>query len=146
MRRFRLAFLSLFVVKNALAQEGEPPKPAPPPPTAPAPAEEADPGDEEIPAEGDEAPPAPSEPKPDAGKKSPPPAKEKEEAPAEEPTGDDEISDAELEAELEGPDMKKAPPKGQGAVVGVIRDTKFNEPLIEAQVEVVGLKKRTFTD
>ncbi|MCA9599684.1 MAG: TonB-dependent receptor [Myxococcales bacterium] len=46
----------------------------------------------------------------------------------------------------EGPDPSRPPPKGKGVVWGVLTDTKLGEPLIEAQVTVVGTKYKTITD
>lgn len=72
-------------------------------------------------------------------------------APAESaPTSADEAAaaEAEMEAELEAGDEQftRAPAKGKGAVWGVVRDTKFNEGVIDAQVQVVGRKEKAFAD
>jgi outer membrane receptor protein involved in Fe transport len=69
------------------------------------------------------------------------------EAPGEssdEETGLDEL-DAELLEEGEAPE-KKPVTKGKGLVHGVVRDTKFNEPIIEGSVKVLGTKYQTLTD
>jgi hypothetical protein len=57
-------------------------------------------------------------------------------------------SDAEMDAELaaESAQLSKPPPKGKGAIVGVITDTKFSEAIIEGHVQVLGTKRETFTD
>jgi hypothetical protein len=59
---------------------------------------------------------------------------------------------AEMEKELAAEEaasaalLTKPPPKGKGAIVGVVTDTKFNESIIEAPVTVLGGKQSTFTD
>ena len=60
---------------------------------------------------------------------------------------DGELS-AEDQAELEEDDsaLKKPPGKGKGAIWGTVKDTKFNEGVVEAQVQVVGRKQRTLAD
>lgn len=61
-------------------------------------------------------------------------------------------AEAEAEAELAaqeaaaGEAFTRAPPKGKGAVWGVVRDTKFNEGVIDAQIQVVGRKEKAFAD
>jgi TonB-dependent receptor len=61
-------------------------------------------------------------------------------------------SDAELDAELKAEQaaqeaaLRKPPAKGKGAIVGTITDTKFDEPIIEGRVQVVGSKREVFTD
>jgi hypothetical protein len=96
-----------------------------PPPAPPAPAEPPPPTEQEPPA-GDEGPPA---------EEAPP----VEEAPPAEVGG-------EAEMEGEGEDPLRPPPKGKGAVWGEVTDTKLNEPVIEAQVTVLGTKFKTLTD
>ncbi len=49
-------------------------------------------------------------------------------------------------AEAEGPSPSRPAPRGKGAVWGVVTDTKFAEPLPEAQVTVVGKGIQTLTD
>jgi hypothetical protein len=46
----------------------------------------------------------------------------------------------------EGEDVARAAPKGKGVIWGVIRDTKYNEPVIEAPVAVIGTDFKTLTD
>jgi TonB-dependent receptor len=59
---------------------------------------------------------------------------------------------AEGEAELAAEEARAAgaitrpPPAGKGVVWGVVKDTKFSESVIEAQVSVIGRKEKTFTD
>jgi outer membrane receptor protein involved in Fe transport len=101
-----------------------PPPDAPPTPPAPAAAPPAE-GDED----GDEVPDEPAEPPVKPGE-----APKREEPPADE---GDEISDEELLAGEGNPG--RPPPKGKGAVWGVVSDTEG--PLIEAPVQVVGQKK-----
>ncbi len=103
---------------------------------------------EAAPDADEEAPPQPPA-APDAA--APPPAAA---PPAEE--AEEEMSDAELEAEADkelaaeeaasATILSKPPAKGKGAVVGVVTDTKFRESIIEAPVTVVGTKFRAFTD
>ncbi len=84
--------------------------------------------------EGSEAPPAPGAPAP-APK------------PPEEEGMEDELSDADLEAELKAESAKlgQAPAKGKGAITGVVKDIE-KETLPEAQISVVGTKFKTVTD
>jgi hypothetical protein len=74
---------------------------------------------------------------------------EEEPAPSEEEAIDEEEGlseeDAALLAESEI-NMSKPIAKGKGAVIGVVTDTKFNEPLIECTVSVLGTKVSTLTD
>lgn len=59
-----------------------------------------------------------------------------------------ELAEAELEA-MEGESLeqlRRAPPKGKGAVWGIVRDTKFKEGVIDAQVQVVGRKEKALAD
>ena len=51
-----------------------------------------------------------------------------------------------MEAEMAGEDLTRAPPKGKAAIWGVVTDTKFNETIIDAAVQVVGRKEKTLTD
>lgn len=73
-------------------------------------------------------------------------------APAPPPPSDEDAEAAAAEAELAAEEarqraaMAKAPEKGRGAITGRVTDTKFNEPLIEAQVLVVGTRYSTLTD
>lgn len=73
-------------------------------------------------------------------------------APAEEDAGADAAAEAEADAELAAEEAKateglrKAPPKGKGGVWGSVTDTKFNEGVIEAQIQVMGRKERVLTD
>ena len=73
------------------------------------------------------------------------------------PVGDDDAAeaaraDAEADAEMAAEEAKatqalrKPPPKGKGGVWGSITDTKFNEAVIEAQVQVVGRKEKALAD
>lgn len=65
-------------------------------------------------------------------------------------------SDAEAEAgppaeeeDVESEDdaaLRRPPSKGKGAVWGTVKDTKFNEGVIDALVQVVGRKEKTFAD
>jgi hypothetical protein len=118
------------------APPAPPPKAPPPPPKSPPP-QAAPPEDEEF-QEDEEAPPA----KP--GQRPREPAGESEEGGM--------PSDAEMEAEMaaenaEGAaNLTKPPPKGKGAIVGVIKDTKFAEAIIEGRVQVIGSKRDVFTD
>lgn len=54
--------------------------------------------------------------------------------------------DAELEAQAGDEQLTRAPAKGKGAIWGVVRDTKFKEGVVEAQVQVVGRRERAFAD
>src|SRR5258706_11285150 len=51
------------------------------------------------------------------------------------------MDDGESDAEL-----RRAPPKGKGVVWGRVKDTKFNEGVIDAQVQVVGHKEKAFAN
>ncbi len=89
-------------------------------------------------------PPAvtPSEPQHEEDKKK------KEGGEGGEEEGMDEISEADIEAELKAQEaeIKKAPVKGKGAITGVVTDVE-HETLPEAQVSVVGNEKyNTVTD
>lgn len=79
-----------------------------------------------------------------------PPADEEapaEEAPAEEPPQEYEWSEEDFsDEELGVVDTEAPPPKGMGVITGTLTETKLNEPLIEAQVEVLGTDKRVITD
>ncbi|HEY3667752.1 MAG TPA: carboxypeptidase regulatory-like domain-containing protein, partial [Polyangiaceae bacterium] len=57
-------------------------------------------------------------------------------------------ADAELEAEEKASAAKsqKAAPKGKGVLWGTVTDTKFDEAIVEAQVQVVGRKDKAFAD
>ena len=122
---------------TALAQPAPAPAPAP---KQPAGAGEADADDAEDVDVDDAEEPAPSAPA--AGAPAAPDAGD--EGAGDEDTGDE---DGELmEEELEGTDMGKAPPKGKGAIVGIVTDTKYREPLVEAQLDVLGIKVKALTD
>ena len=41
---------------------------------------------------------------------------------------------------------QKPPPKGKGVIWGTVTDTKFNEAVVEAAVQVVGQKQKAFAD
>jgi hypothetical protein len=74
-------------------------------------------------------------------KKPEPPA-----APKPAATADEEAA-AEEEAAVEEDESPSRPaPKGKGVVWGVVRSTQGNEALIEAQITVVGQKRRALTD
>lgn len=146
MRSFRLApaLISALVLHSsfvavALAQP------------VPKPAEDEAADVEEAPMDdAEEAPPAAAPP---AGSEpAPPPPPAEEEVPAEEEMPSDAEMEAEMAKELAAEEaagaaiLTKAPPKGMGAIVGVVTDTKFNESIIEAPVTVIGTKRKTFTD
>src|SRR5688572_31400932 len=40
----------------------------------------------------------------------------------------------------------RAPAAGMGVIVGVVKETEFDEPLIEAPVQIVGRKNQALTD
>lgn len=86
-------------------------------------------------------------PKKDAGKK---PAGGDADADADAAEAD--AADAEAEAELAAEEARaagavtKPPAKGKGGLWGVIKDTKFNEAVIEANVQVVGRKEKALAD
>ncbi|MDF3071626.1 MAG: fecA [Polyangiaceae bacterium] len=163
MRPFRLApaLISLLVLNSSFASSAFA-QDAPKPPKAEegADAEEV-PMDEAEPAPAPATPPAggdqPAAPPAGAPPAAPPPPAAAEEGEGEEMPADEEMpSDAEMEAEMSkelaaeeaagAAALTKAPPKGKGAIVGIITDTKFNESIIEAQVTVIGTKTKTFTD
>jgi len=87
----------------------------------------------------------------DAARKVPP-APAAAEAPKAEPAAaevdDAAAADAELEAEEKASAAKsqKPPPKGKGVIWGTVTDTKFDEAIVEAQVQVQGRKDKTFAD
>ncbi|MBK9266496.1 MAG: carboxypeptidase regulatory-like domain-containing protein [Polyangiaceae bacterium] len=47
---------------------------------------------------------------------------------------------------LEEEDPSRAPPAGKGVVWGIVTDAKTNEPVIDAQVSVVGTNKKAIAD
>jgi TonB-dependent receptor len=75
-------------------------------------------------------------------------------APAEpaEPADDDAAlaeADAAAMEEDEGAaeaELRRAASKGKGVIWGIVRDTKFNEGVIDAQVQIVGRKEKTFAN
>lgn len=76
-------------------------------------------------------------------------------APAGAPSGDaeDEAALAEADAAAMSEDesaaldeLRRPPSKGKGVVWGTVKDTKFNEGVIDANVQVVGRKEKTFAD
>ncbi|HVJ17327.1 MAG TPA: TonB-dependent receptor [Polyangiaceae bacterium] len=105
---------------------------------SPAFAQPTDPADDE--AMADEIPEDEGEP---AKKEEAP----EEPADAEEGMDDEALAeeDAALLEEMEASTSKPIP-KGQGAVIGRVTDTKFNEPVIEGNVSALGTKFRTLTD
>ncbi|HYJ09751.1 MAG TPA: carboxypeptidase-like regulatory domain-containing protein, partial [Polyangiaceae bacterium] len=122
---------------------------------APKPAEDEAAKAEEAPIDdAEEAPPAapPSAPPPAGSEPAPPPPPAEEEMPADEEMPSDAEMEAEMAKELVAEEaagaaiLTKAPPKGMGAIVGVVTDTKFSESIIEAPVTVIGTKRKTFTD
>src|SRR5688500_11767875 len=100
--------------------------------------------DEELPEEEatEDAPIAPAAPaeKPGTPPATPPPAS----ADSDDAFGDDDFGEEGVEEA--GADVARPPPKGKGAIWGVVTDTKFNEPLVEAPIQVVGTKIQTLTD
>lgn len=146
MRPFRLApaLISALILQSAFSSLAF----AQP---APQPVEDEAEGAEEAPVDdAEQAPPAAPPPAGSAPAPAPPP--EEEEVPADEEMPSDAEMEAEMAKELAAEEaagaaiLTKAPPKGMGAIVGVITDTKFNESIIEAPVTVVGTKRKTFTD
>jgi hypothetical protein len=108
------------------------------------------------PAHAQTTPPSASEEQPDDtegddAEKKPAPAEkgasaeksEEEELAAEEAAADDELAAEEAAAAQA---ILKPPPAGKGGVWGQVRDTKFNEPIIEAQVQVLGRKEKALAD
>jgi TonB-dependent receptor len=96
---------------------------------------------EEAPIDDAAAPPPPA---------APPAAEQK-------PPADEEVpSDAEMEAEADkelaaeeaagASALTKPPPKGKGAIVGVVTDAVEHETTPEAQISVVGTKYKTIAD
>lgn len=106
-----------------------------------------DPGDEEgetiVPTddEGEDEPP------PDA---KPEDKKPEDKKPGDKPAGSGDDSGYDLEEysdeEMGETDLSEKPEAGKGALTGTVRDTKYEEPLVEAQVEVVGKELKVFTD
>jgi hypothetical protein len=88
----------------------------------------------------------------EAGEGAPGPAEKpaKGPAPAEPSAAEDaELAAADEAATEEGAgdeELRRAPPKGKGVVWGSIKDTKFDEGVIDAQVQVVGRKEKTFAN
>jgi TonB-dependent receptor len=114
---------------------------------APKPIEEEGADAEEAPMDEPEAAPPKAPP---AGSKQPPPAEE--EMPADEEMPSDAEMEAEMAKELAAEDaagqaaLTRPPPKGKGAIVGVVRDAVDKETAPEAQVSVVGTKLKTIAD
>jgi outer membrane receptor protein involved in Fe transport len=94
----------------------------------------------------DAAPPSP--PPAEAPKGAPAPAPAPAKAQPEPPEAGDADAEAELEAEEKASAAKsqKPPSKGKGVVWGTVTDTKFDEAIIEAQVQVLGRKEKTYAD
>lgn len=161
MRPFRLApalisLLALQVHFVALARaQGAPPPPAPAPEADKA--EEAEDA-EEAPMDDAEAPAEPVPPAaPAPGSAAPSPAPAEPPADEEEPPADEEMpSDAEMEAEMAkelaaeeaagAAALTRPPPKGKGAIVGVVKDAVEHDTTPEAQITVVGTKYKTIAD
>ena len=141
MRPFRLApaLISAFVLQFsfsslALAQQ------------APQPAEDEAADAEEAPMDDvEEAPPA-------AGSQPAAPPPEEEEMPADEEMPSDAEMEAEMAKELAAEEaagaaaLTRPPPKGKGAIVGVVKDAVEHETTPEAQITVVGTKYKTIAD
>lgn len=140
MRCLRFPLSLALAVSNALASasvlaQDPVPEEAASPPDAPAPGEEDGFEESEEVEEGS--------------------IEEQEAAPSQGPTAADEqaaedemLSEEELEEEPldQGIDLAKPPAQGKGAIVGVIKDTEYAEPLAEAPVQVLGTKTEVLTD
>jgi len=118
------------------------------------PAPEGPPSEDEVPP-GDEEEGETFEPDEDEGETfSPDPEEDPAEAPHEEEAPSDEAPPDEVDwseedfsdEELGLVDTEAPPPKGMGVITGTLTETKLNEPLIEAQVEVLGTAKKVITD
>ncbi|MCA9631564.1 MAG: TonB-dependent receptor [Myxococcales bacterium] len=106
-----------------------------------------DPGEEEgetiVPTDDEDAPPE------DAPPEDAPPAEDKkpEDKPSDTPAEDGGYDLEEYsEEEMGETDLTEKPKAGKGALTGTVRDTKYEEPLVEAQIEVVGKNIEVFTD
>jgi outer membrane receptor protein involved in Fe transport len=73
-----------------------------------------------------------------------------EDAPAEEAPEEEapveEVVEEEVVEEGGGLALTQPPPAGKGAIAGIVTDTKFKEPVIEAYVGIVGTKTAVLTD
>jgi hypothetical protein len=153
MRPFRLApaLISLVVLHSSFASRAFA-QPAPKDPDA---EEGAD--AEEAPMDDAEPAPAPAAPAPGDKPAAPPAAAPPAAEEGEEPPADEEMpSDAEMEAEMDkelaaedaagAAALTRPPPKGKGAIVGVVKDAVEHETTPEAQITVVGTKYKTIAD
>ncbi|NUO54722.1 MAG: hypothetical protein HOV80_38265, partial [Polyangiaceae bacterium] len=68
-----------------------------------------------------------------------------EEAPSEEEAPVEEVVEEEV-VEEGGLALTQPPPAGKGAIAGIVTDTKYKEPVIEAYVGIVGTKTAVLTD
>ncbi len=66
-------------------------------------------------------------------------------APPQAPAGDDEY-DLEDYEDASETDLTEKPAAGRGALTGTVLDTKYREPLVEAQVEVIGHGAKALTN
>lgn len=98
--------------------------------------------EDELDDEGDVVPPV-EEGSEAHGEVQPAPRAPSGEAPPAEPPGEEVPEDESIEEE--GEDPSAPPPKGEGVVWGVLRDS-IGEPVIEGPVEVVGSKTQVITD
>ncbi len=69
---------------------------------------------------------------------------------ADDATGADDAAAAQAELDAEekanAAKLQKPAPKGKGVLWGTVKDTKFDEAIVEAQVQVVGRKDKAFAD
>ncbi len=137
-------FIATAMLSHSLRAENEPPKGAPPASSDKAPSGSApalpEPGatgedevgeDDVADGEGDEV---------TVG------ADEGKAAPDQHEDDSSDRGDLDDEALLEGEDPARPPPKGKGAVWGVVTEDEFKETLVEATVQVLGNKTTTYTD
>ena len=92
---------------------------------------------------------APATPPDDSSKKSPPVATAEADAEGEPSEADEAAAAAaEMEAEEKASLAKsqKPAPKGKGVIWGAVTDTKFNEAVVEALIQVQGRKQKTYAD
>jgi hypothetical protein len=86
----------------------------------------------------------------DVGEGAPAPTDGGKPAPVDEPSAEEvELAAADEAAMEEGAgdaELKRPPAKGKGVIWGSVKDTKFNEGVIDAQVQVVGRKEKTFAN
>lgn len=82
----------------------------------------------------------------DAAEEEAPSEEEPTEETPEEEAPVEEVAEEEVVEEGGGLALTQPPPTGKGAIAGIVTDTKYKEPVIEAYVGIVGTKTAVLTD